>query len=187
MLSVPLREALAAEPLPYLLASLACLAALLYAHAVQAVAVVNPRKRFELTDSRVRREFIKDARGLLDGWFRDNPGRPVNINADIGVVTVLPPSMADEIRNDTRLSFTESTARVRFDAPPPSFSKCLSPSTDALQTSQAHLPGFDGFRAGLEMEEVITRVITKDLTKRLGAAPPFSLDYERARQLTPFL
>ena len=105
---------LAAQVAPSLaLASLLGVVAMVYLRARQALpAAINPKGRFELTATRVHREFAASARSLLGGWFREHPRRPVTLNADIGLVTVLPPHMADEIRNDKRLSFAESMAKV---------------------------------------------------------------------------
>jgi hypothetical protein len=75
---------------------------------------LNSRKSFELTSTRTKHEFYSNAHRLLREWFTTYPDRTVVLNADVGPVTVLPPSMANEIRNDDRLSFARYTLNVRF-------------------------------------------------------------------------
>ncbi|KAH6652364.1 cytochrome P450 [Truncatella angustata] len=87
--------------------------------------------------------FHYNTRSLLRGWFDKNPNRAACIITDIGYMTVLPPSMADEIRNDSRLSFT------------------------AFSSFQTEYPGFEAFRDG-RLDKITLTVINKDLTNHLA-------------------
>ena len=76
---------------------------------------LNPKKPFELTSTRVKQEFFSNARRLLWDWFTTHSNTPVLLHTDTGKVTILPPSMANEIRNDDRLSFSRWTFEVCSD------------------------------------------------------------------------
>jgi hypothetical protein len=41
------------------------------------------------------------------------PGQPFRIITDLGEVVILPPELADEIRNEPKLSFSAAVAIVR--------------------------------------------------------------------------
>lgn len=73
---------------------------------------LNPKGAFEFSDRRVKVRFQRDASKLLRSWFAKNPSKPVVINGDMGPLTVLPPTMANEIRNDRRLGFVEVAQEV---------------------------------------------------------------------------
>ncbi|AEO67292.1 uncharacterized protein THITE_118259 [Thermothielavioides terrestris NRRL 8126] len=66
---------------------------------------LNPRKAFEFTDTRVKKHFVVNSRPMLESWFSAHPDQPARVIGDIGEVTVLPHRLANEIRNDPRLSF----------------------------------------------------------------------------------
>ncbi|KAF4473005.1 cytochrome P450 [Fusarium albosuccineum] len=91
-------------------------------------------------------DFSSRAHGLVEDWFRKNPEKPMRLAGDVADVTVLPPSLAQEVRNDKRLDFSEWTFR----------------------NFHAHLPGFDGIRAGAGGSNLVQIVVTKDLTKLLS-------------------
>lgn len=74
--------------------------------------LLNPKKPFELTQTRSKREYILGAGGMLQKWFSVNPNKPARLISDTGQVTVLPPHMAAEIRNDERLSFSKFLDKV---------------------------------------------------------------------------
>lgn len=50
---------------------------------------------------------------MIETEFAKTADRPFRVMSDTGYATVLPPSLADEIRNDPRLSFGEFTKKVR--------------------------------------------------------------------------
>ncbi|GKZ76438.1 hypothetical protein AnigIFM56816_006702 [Aspergillus niger] len=107
---------------------------------------LNPKKPFELTFTRVKQEFFSNARRLLWDWFKTHSNTPVLLHTDTGKVTILPPSMANEIRNDDRLSFSRWT----------------------FEAFHGNLPGFDGFREGSQDSGIVQAVIGNDLTKYLN-------------------
>ncbi|KAK1658301.1 cytochrome P450 [Colletotrichum godetiae] len=106
---------------------------------------INQKGKFELTDSRPKRNFLFNARKLLQQWFNANPNKPIRMISDMGSTIVLPPSMANEIRNHSDLSFT-------------AFSQ---------EFFQAKYPGFDPFAEGGN-DSITLVVINKDLTKQLA-------------------
>ncbi|KAJ6442429.1 cytochrome P450 monooxygenase [Purpureocillium lavendulum] len=140
---------LSAKPLPLVVASIVGVLLVLYLRARRAVSqppLLNPKKRYELTTTRAREEFARNSRRILEQWFSENPAKPVTINTDMGLMTVLPSKMADEIRNDKRLGFVELTQ----------------------QTFHSHLPGFEGFREGTQDGEIVRRTVMRELTQNLS-------------------
>lgn len=75
--------------------------------------LVNPRKAFEVSDSRIKKDFILNAPDIFERGFTLTGNKPFRVNADIGEVIILPPELANEVRNDTRLSFSEFMYRVK--------------------------------------------------------------------------
>jgi hypothetical protein len=73
---------------------------------------LNPRKAFEFTDTRVKKHFVVNSRPMLESWFSAHPDQPARVIGDIGEVTVLPHRLANEIRNDPRLSFARWITQV---------------------------------------------------------------------------
>ncbi|KAF6813799.1 cytochrome p450 monooxygenase [Colletotrichum plurivorum] len=106
---------------------------------------INSKGTFELTASRPKKRYLTSAREMLYPWFKANPNKPVRLISDMGETIVLPPSMANEIRNDPRLSFTR-------------FSK---------EFFQTNIPGLDAFQEGTR-DSITLTVINKDLTKSLA-------------------
>jgi hypothetical protein len=100
---------------PYFLAATFVLAALLLFQRQKSASNIphlNPRKAHELTDTRPKMDFLFDSRSMLNNWFRDHPDKPVRVIGDVGEVTILPPHLANEIRNDPRLSFSRWVFKV---------------------------------------------------------------------------
>ncbi|KAF9875426.1 cytochrome P450 [Colletotrichum karsti] len=106
---------------------------------------VNSKGTFELTNSRPKKRYLTSAREMMSSWFKVNPNKPVRMVSDMGETIVLPPSMANEIRNDSRFSFTKFSAEF-------------------FQTTT---PGFDAFHEGTR-DSITLIVINKDLTKSLA-------------------
>ena len=67
--------------------------------------LVNPRGRFEFSYSRVKRDFIAHAPEIIERGFLLTSDKPFRISADIGEVIILPPELADEVRNNENLTF----------------------------------------------------------------------------------
>jgi hypothetical protein len=128
---------------------------------------LNPRKRFELSDERAKKVFLENPGKMVAGWFRAN-NAPVRIITDIGKIMLLPPSMADEIRNDNRLSFSKFVNHV-CEILMMKTRKALQVLTEAsYQIGFAQFPGFESFREGGRDSHIVQAVITKDLTKYLS-------------------
>ncbi len=106
------------SPVPPFLAAALAVGFLLYLRAARPqkryAPFLNPRKRFEFTDTARKLDMYRKADKMLQAWFRDHPDEPVRIiSDDTGGTTVLPPYMADEIRNDARLNHGTWFAAVR--------------------------------------------------------------------------
>ncbi|RSM18116.1 hypothetical protein CDV31_003038 [Fusarium ambrosium] len=106
---------------------------------------LNPCGLFDIANGRAKKQFLFGLRSMLKTWFNANPHKPASVFSDIGPMTVLPPSMANEIRSDPRLSFVEFSAKF-------------------FHTS---IPGFEAFNEGTR-DSITLTVINKDLTKRLA-------------------
>ena len=144
-------DEVSAKPLPFVVMVIAFMAVSLSFRFLSRSDIphLNPRAPLEFSDARSKQQFVSGARGMLAKWFASNPDKPVRVIADYGEVTVLPPGMANEIRNDERLSFSSWV----FDA------------------FHAHLPGFEGFREGSRESHILQSVILRDLTKQLSKSP----------------
>ncbi|KAK2598575.1 hypothetical protein N8I77_011976 [Diaporthe amygdali] len=136
-----------AKPLPYVLVTFVFIV-LVYSLSSKPKSnapLLNPRETFEFSGQRAKGVFYQDCRALLRNWFDSHPSEPAQLITDYGHVTVLPPSMANEIRNDPKLSFADFSA-------------------DFFQTE------YPGFEAPLEgtKDYITLTVINKDLTKFLA-------------------
>lgn len=76
------------------------------------VPLANPKKGPEFSRQRAKKDFVSHANRLVGDWFKTNPNKPMRLIADLEEITVLPPSLAQEIRNDKRLSFNQWTYKV---------------------------------------------------------------------------
>ncbi|KAI8714881.1 hypothetical protein NCS52_01209000 [Fusarium sp. LHS14.1] len=112
------------------------------------VPILNSRKGLEFTNQRPKKEYVSQATKLVGDWFNSNPTKPVRLISDVEEITVLPPSLAQEIRSDKRLSFSQWTFKQK--------------------SFHGNLPGFDGFAAGTGGTNLVQTVVTKDLTKFLS-------------------
>ncbi|KAF4458409.1 cytochrome P450 [Fusarium albosuccineum] len=106
---------------------------------------LNPQGLFVFTHGRSKKQFLFGLRSMLKNWFDANPNKAACVFSDIGPMTVLPPSMANEIRSDPRLSFVEFSAKFFHTA----------------------IPGFEAFNEGTR-DSITLTVINKDLTKKLA-------------------
>lgn len=73
----------------------------------------NPKKPFELTNERVRKVFIANAKGMIHSWFKTHPNKPVRINGDVGQYTIIPPHMIGEVDREELVSLTRWAYKVR--------------------------------------------------------------------------
>ncbi|OJI79583.1 hypothetical protein ASPTUDRAFT_78935 [Aspergillus tubingensis CBS 134.48] len=133
-------------PVPVLISLALGLSLLLLRRFTYKDTALNPKRTFELTSTRVKQEFYFNAQRLLRDWFTTHPNTPVPLHTDVGTMTMLPPSMANEIRNNEHLSF----------------------SRWAMKAFHGNLPGFDGFRESGQDSGIVQAVIANDLTKYLN-------------------
>lgn len=109
--------------------------------------VINPPGTFELTASRIKKEWLVDARWIIRKGVEKFPGKPFNmVAADVGLTTVLPPEYASEIRNNPNLSFVAFMAHLFF----------------------SELPGFEPTREGMFDNDIGISVVHKYLTVNLA-------------------
>jgi hypothetical protein len=102
-------------PVPYVLA--AALAVVFFfsfqaSSSKSRLPLLNPKKRFELLETGAKSVFLTQSRGILEAWFRSHPDKAARVIGDAGEVIVLPPRLANEIRNDPRLSFAAWVRKV---------------------------------------------------------------------------
>ena len=71
--------------------------------------LLNPRRFYEFSDNGPVSRILNTTRETIEEWFAKNPETPMRLICDLGEVTVLPPSMADEIKKDSRLSFIKAS------------------------------------------------------------------------------
>ncbi|KAB8226878.1 cytochrome P450 [Aspergillus alliaceus] len=88
--------------------------------------------------------FTLHAVEALQDWFHMHSDTPAQMNTDLGRITLLSPKIANEIRNDKRLSLSKWTAHG----------------------FHANIPGFEVFREGSSDSCIVQSVITKHRTKR---------------------
>nr|Q3S2T8.1 RecName: Full=Dihydromonacolin L monooxygenase mokC; AltName: Full=Cytochrome P450 monooxygenase mokC; AltName: Full=Dihydromonacolin L hydroxylase; AltName: Full=Monacolin K biosynthesis protein C; AltName: Full=Monacolin L hydroxylase [Monascus pilosus]ABA02241.1 P450 monooxygenase [Monascus pilosus] len=98
--------------------------------------VYNPKKWWELTTMRAKREFDANAPAWIEAWFSKND-QPLRFIVDSGYCTILPSSMADEFRKMKELCMYKFLG------------------TDF----HSHLPGFDGFKEVTRDAHLITKVV----------------------------
>lgn len=81
------------------------------------VAYLNPKKALDFGNRDLKKEFTINAVSMIAKWFTDNPETPVAVNSDMGVMTVLPSTMANEIATDNRLAVNGLSEKVRGSSP----------------------------------------------------------------------
>ncbi|KAG7284932.1 hypothetical protein NEMBOFW57_009547 [Staphylotrichum longicolle] len=133
-------------PVPYVLAAGLAMFFLFSLRMSSKLPHLNPQRTFEFTETRSKKDFVTNSRPMLDAWFQTHPNQAARVIGDAGEIIVLPPHLANEIRNDPRLSFANWI----------------------YKNFHAHLPGFEGFREGSRDSHIVQNVIMKDLTKYLN-------------------
>ncbi|KAJ0366096.1 hypothetical protein COL154_004008 [Colletotrichum chrysophilum] len=109
----------------------------------QSLPEVNPRKALEVTNRRRMNDFIHNGKQLMiqaKATFGKNPYR---VLSEWGSLVVLPADYLPELRNDPRLDF-------------------MAPSND---DGHGYIPGFDPFTAKEGHPQMVTKYLTKALTK----------------------
>lgn len=99
-------------PVPYVLAAALAVLFLFSFQASPKLPHLNPRKALEFSESRRKQEFVVKSRAMLDAWFREHPDQATRVIGDSGEIIVLPPNLANEMRNDPRLSFADWIRKV---------------------------------------------------------------------------
>ena len=74
--------------------------------------IYNPKKWWELTTMRARRDFDAHGPDWIEAWFATND-KPLRFIVDSGYCTILPSSMADEFRKMKECDMYEFLAAVR--------------------------------------------------------------------------
>lgn len=73
---------------------------------------LNDRRPFELSDARVKKNFIVKGRQLLREGIDKFKGKPFRILTDHGPTLIFPPSYTQELRNLDGLSHVRAIAQV---------------------------------------------------------------------------
>ncbi|KAL1988857.1 hypothetical protein VTN96DRAFT_7741 [Rasamsonia emersonii] len=113
------------------------------------LSVANPGKLFGLSVASARKDFVHNARGIIDNFLqnsRNGKSRNFQVNSEFGRLTVLMPKFIPEIRNDPRLSF------ARFMA----------------EHTMSRYPGFEVFSEGAQDSDILKEVIRLHLNKDLA-------------------
>lgn len=105
------------RPLPYLLTTFL---AILLLYSLQgsktfnkSLPHLNPRKPFALTDIGPKKLYYFSCGDLVSKWFGANPDKPARmITSDVGELILLPPHLANEVRNDARFTFADYISTV---------------------------------------------------------------------------
>jgi hypothetical protein len=107
------------RPLPYFLTTFLAIL-LLYSlqgnkSSNKSLTHLNPRKPFALTDLGPKQLYYFNCGDLVSKWFGANPDKPARmITSDVGELILLPPHLANEVRNDPRFTFADYISSVCF-------------------------------------------------------------------------
>ncbi|VTT65235.1 unnamed protein product [Fusarium fujikuroi] len=123
--------------------------------------VLNPKKSLELTSNRVTQDFIVDSKNILTNARALHKDQPYRAYTDWGKVVVIPPKFLDALKSHKQLDFEIPAQDVRFIF----HSGSLIAVTDFQQDSHAYVPGFDPFLSDPNLSKVVTKYLTKALTK----------------------
>lgn len=106
--------------------------------------LLNPRKTFEFSNIPRLRRYMENSQSLetLAAGARRFVGRPYRLFCEWGELTILPPQMIDEIKNDKRFDFGAA----------------------ASDDNHAYIPGF----TALQHDELMPKIISRHLTKALA-------------------
>ncbi|PGH20409.1 hypothetical protein AJ80_03554 [Polytolypa hystricis UAMH7299] len=109
--------------------------------------LLNPTKWFEISESRIKNDFVANARKLVrDGYAAVGKNKPFRILTNNGELTMLPHKYVDEVRNDTRFDFKHMISKE----------------------FHGHLPGFEGFQQSTCNSDLVKGVVIKYLTTYLN-------------------
>ncbi|XEV04478.1 hypothetical protein FSHL1_009765 [Fusarium sambucinum] len=108
--------------------------------------VLNPKKPFEWSNTRVVKQFSENSKSLLAHARSVYGEQPYRVYTDIGKVLVIPPSWVHALRGKKELNFR------------------IPVQDDSL----SFIPGFDGFSFHSNIGTVVTKYVTKSLSKLTG-------------------
>ncbi|KAF1352010.1 hypothetical protein BDV97DRAFT_397066 [Delphinella strobiligena] len=72
------------------------------------VPIINPGKRLSFYNVDAKRAFLTGSKTLMSDARKLYPGQPYKIITDVGEVLVLPPTVAEEIRNNSDLNLARA-------------------------------------------------------------------------------
>ncbi|EKJ72481.1 hypothetical protein FPSE_07362 [Fusarium pseudograminearum CS3096] len=104
---------------------------------------LNPKKTFELTTNRVVNEFIGDSKNVLAKGRALYKDQPYRANTDWGEVVIIPPQFLSELKSHKDLNFQSA----------------------AEDDSHGYIPGFEPFHGDPNVSKVVSKYLTKALTK----------------------
>ncbi|KAF4341300.1 ent-kaurene oxidase [Fusarium beomiforme] len=105
--------------------------------------VLNPKKPLELTSNRATQEFISNSKNILTHGRSLYKEKPYRAYTDWGEVIVIPPQFVDPLKSHKQLDFV----------------------TPAQDDTHAYVPGFEPFKSDRHISTVVTKYLTKTLTK----------------------
>ncbi|OLN87551.1 Dihydromonacolin L monooxygenase LovA 7 [Colletotrichum chlorophyti] len=104
---------------------------------------LNPPKAFGFLEQPQKNAFLFNVRSLMATARLEFPGQPYRLFTNVGETIVVPSEFADGIRNEPGLSLMGSLA----------------------EKFHSHLPGFEGFAAGVRPDGLVPLVVKKHITK----------------------
>ncbi|KAI1338392.1 cytochrome P450 [Xylariaceae sp. FL0016] len=139
-----------AKPLPYIVAFLmVTVVALTFGSSkshLKHLPILNPPKGYSITGLETKEQFLTSAKDLLNEARVKFPEQAVRVLTDLGDCVVLPPELADEVRNEPKVDFMSAV----------------------LEDFHGNVPGFQGINAGAKLDDIIQHVARKQLTKYLA-------------------
>ncbi|KAI1151017.1 cytochrome P450 [Nemania diffusa] len=106
--------------------------------------VINPPKLFDITGMSNKVDFLQQSYKIVQNASTKNSS-PYSVHSDLGSIVLLPPKLADEIKNDANLNFLQSIE-------------------DDFHGS---IPGFEPFKANRTID-IMIQVAKKQLTRSLN-------------------
>lgn len=73
---------------------------------------VNQKSLWDVSGSKARANFMMNGRAIYQEAVKKFPNKPYRAHTEIGFMTILPPSMANEVKNDARLSHNQHIFNV---------------------------------------------------------------------------
>ncbi|KAH7118694.1 cytochrome P450 [Dactylonectria estremocensis] len=107
---------------------------------------LNTGKNFSLLNVEAKRTFVFHSKELFAKARKLFPKKPYRMITDLGEIVFLPIQLADEIRNDPRLSFGSAFA----------------------QDFHGSLPGFQGAAVHSYNDQILQTIVRKQLTKSIA-------------------